>query len=115
MKQILDEIEPEKPIPGKVFSILSFAFSILASFFFILLLIQSWLFFSRREYYRHSPEILVWSVEIACLLGVTFATVSLIRKEKLRHFKAIGVFLNFLIFGLILGFFLYAVILDMNR
>ena len=115
MKEILDEIEPKKPILGKVFSILSFAFSILASFFFILLLIQSWFFFSRAEYYRHSPELLVWSVEIACLLGVIFATVSLVRKEKLRYFKAIGVFLNFLIFGLILGSFLYATILDISR
>lgn len=115
MQDILDEIEPEKPIPGKVFSILSFAFSILASFFFILLAIQILFFFSREEYYRYSPEILVWSIEINCFLGVIFAVVSLIRKEKLRYFKAIGAFLNFLILALILGSLLYAAILDMSR
>lgn len=115
MQDILDEIEPEKSIPGKVFSILSFAFSILASFFFILLAIQILFFFSREEYYRYSPEILVWSIEINCFLGVIFAVVSLIRKEKLRYFKAIGAFLNFLILALILGSLLYAAILDMSR
>ena len=115
MREVLDEIEAEKPVPGRVFSILSFAFSILASFFFILLAIQIWFFYSKAEYYRYSPEILVWSIEITCLLGVIFAVVSLIRKEKLRYFKAIGAFLNFLILALILGSLLYAAILDMGR
>jgi len=110
MREILDEVEPEKPVPGKVFSILSFSFSILASFFFILLFI-----WTRFFYYRYSPEMLVWSIEITCLLGVIFAAVSLIRKEKFRYFKAIGAFLNFLILALILGSLLYAAILDMGR
>lgn len=30
MREVLDEFEPEKPVAGKVFSILSFSFAMLA-------------------------------------------------------------------------------------
>jgi cytochrome bd-type quinol oxidase subunit 2 len=115
MHEVLDEIEAEKPVPGKVFSILSFAFAMLTLVLGMILMAQIMSYSRNERFLRYPPMILIRGVEIACIAGVIFAVASMVKKEKLPYLKAIGAFLNFLIFGLILGLVVFAAILDMNR
>lgn len=112
MREILDEIEPEKPVPGKVFSILSFSFAMLT-------IVQGAVLMNQVMFHTlnwgHPPMMLIRGFEIACLAGFIFAIASIIKKEKLPYLKVIGVVLNILIFGLILALIAFAAILDMNR
>ena len=115
MQDILDEIEPEKPAPGKVFSILSFAFAMLTLVLGMILMAQIMSYSPNERFLRYPPMILIRGVEIACLSGLIFAIVSMVKKEKLPYLKAIGAVLNFLIFGLILGLIVFAAIIDLSR
>lgn len=117
MSDIIDEIEPEKPAPGKVFSILSFAFALLTLVLGIVLMVKTQILSSKINVssLQYPPMILIRGVEIACLSGLIFAIVSMLKKEKLRYLKAIGAVLNFLISGLILGLIVFAAIIDMSR
>ncbi len=117
MREVLDEIEPEKPVPGKVFSILSFAFAMLTLVLGIVLMVKTQVLSPKINVssLRYPPMILIRGFQIACLSGLIFAIASMVKKEKLPYLKAIGAVLNFLIFGLILGLIVFAAIIDMSR
>lgn len=114
MREVLDEIEPEKPVPGRVFSILSFSFAMLTIVLGTILMMLI-LYNENALFLWRPPMMLVRGFQLTCLAGLIFAITSIVKKEKLPYLKAIGAVLNFLIFGLILGLIVFAAILDMNR
>ena len=114
MREVLDEIEPEKPVPGRVFSILSFSFAMLTIVLGTILMMLI-LYNENALFLWLPPMMLVRGFQLTCLAGLIFAIASMVKKEKLPYLKAIGAVLNFLIFGLILGLIVFAAILDMNR
>ena len=113
MREILDEIEPEKPIPRKVFSILSFAFAMMTIVLGTILMALV-LYNENGMFLWRPPMMLVRGFQLACLAGLIFAIASIVKKEKLPYLKAIGAVLNFLIFGLILGLIVFAAIINMS-
>jgi cytochrome bd-type quinol oxidase subunit 2 len=54
------------------------------------------------------PKLLTIATQISCLAGLTFAILSLVRKEKLRYWKAVGATVNILLFILLLAIVLFA-------
>lgn len=114
MREVLDEFEPEKPVAGKIFSILSFSFAML-TFVLGTILMLLILYNENALFLWRPPMMLVRGFQIACLAGLIFAIASIVKKEKLPYLKAIGAVLNILIFGLVLAVVVFAVILDMNR
>ena len=114
MHEVIDEFEPEKPVAGKVFSILSFSFAMLTIVLGTILMVLILNSENDRFLWR-PPMMLVRGFQISCLSGLIFAIASIVKKEKLPYLKAIGAALNFLIFGLILALIAFAAIIDMNR
>lgn len=115
MREVLDEFEADKPVAGKVFSILSFSFSVLTIVVGAVLMNQVMFYTLNDRFLGYPPMILVRGFQLTSLAGFVFAIASIVKKEKLPYLKAIGAVLNFLIFGLILGLIVFAAILDMNR
>ena len=116
MEEILDDSRPGKSAPKKVFSILSFIFSVSTLILVTILFVIIVTHFNQNNGYPMKPPVaLVSLTQISCISGVVFAIVSMVRKEKLRYIKALGATLNFLLLVLILGLILYAAIIDMNR
>lgn len=114
MHEVLDEVESEKPVAGKVFSILSFSFAMLTIVLGAILMALI-LYNENALFLWRPPMMLVRGFQIACLAGLIFAIASIVKKERLPYLKVIGAVLNFLIFGLVLGLIVFAAILDMNR
>ena len=96
MQDILDDFN-EKNIKRNIFSKLAFIFGLLT----IALLISLAISFPSKIKVNEGIPIfvtqLIIAIQISCLLGVLFSIISLIRKERLKYFKFIGVLLNFLI------------------
>ncbi|MDX2067687.1 MAG: hypothetical protein SFV55_04630 [Haliscomenobacter sp.] len=114
MREVLDEVEADKPLGGKVFSILSFSFAMLTIVLGTILMLLI-LYRENAMLLWRPPMMLIRGFQLTCLAGLVFAITSIVKKEKLPYLKAIGAVLNILIFGLILGLIVYAAILDMSR
>jgi MFS family permease len=114
MREVLDEIEADKPVAGRVYSILSFSFAMLTIVLGSILMGMI-LYNENALFLWRPPMLLVRGFQIACLAGLVFAIASIVKKEKLPYLKAIGAVLNFLIFGFILALIAFAAIIDMNR
>lgn len=114
MHEVLDEVEPDKPDAGKVFSILSFSFAMLTIVLGSILMALI-LYNENGMFLWRPPMLLIRGFQIACLAGFVFSIASIVKKEKLPYLKAIGAVLNILIFGLILALIAFAAIIDMNR
>ncbi len=117
MREVLDEIEAEKPIPGKVFSILSFSFALLTLVLGMILMVKTQVLSPKINVssLQYPPMMLIRGFQLTCLAGFVFSIASVVKKEKLPYLKAIGAVLNILIFGLILALIAFAAIIDMNR
>jgi MFS family permease len=114
MREVLDEIEPEKPVAGKVFSILSFSFAMLTIVLGTILMLLI-LYNENALFLWRPPMMLIRGFQIACLAGFVFSIASIVKKEKLPYLKSIGAILNILIFGLIWALIAFAAIIDMYR
>lgn len=113
MTEILDNdyITPEKP-RGGTFAKLSFGSAMLT------LCLAGYLMVLIPDSISPGDERLnaIWmttlGIEISVLVGIIFSVISLIKKEKLRVLKAIGVSLNLLYFLALLGAIALAMFLE---
>lgn len=111
MHEILDEIKENKK--GKP------TYTKLAAFFALLSLSILTILWSSlsgpisaNENVLETFRFLGLIMNISCLAGLIFSILSIIKKENLRIIKPISIFLNFLIFTLVLGAIIFARIME---
>ena len=61
------------------------------------------------------PKSLIMVTELSCFLGLIISIASLVRREKLKYWKTIGIVLNILFFLFLLGTFGFAFLMDWKR
>lgn len=107
------EIKPK--VSTNLFSKLSIVFSILTLTLIIVLVNFVIETIKAKKILQAAPSPLVIGTYVSCLLGVIFSILSLIKKEKLRYWKAISATLNIILFLFIIGTILFGLYKDLKR
>ena len=108
-KEIFSRNEEIKKVSYSKLSIL-FSFLTLTSFLYLFNCIPSTI--KANEGFPVIPKWIIALMEASCLLGLVFSIIGLVRKERPKWLKIIGLILNFLLFLLIIGIVAFAFIMD---
>lgn len=105
MNEILDEIE-KKNIQTR-FSILSLIIAL------ITIGMLSYLFWCMSKMTR-PPEVIAYIVRLCFMSGILVTILSFVKKEPSTWFKWVGAVVNILIFLLVVGALVFALLIDSN-
>jgi len=112
MKEILDQTIEEKP-PSKLFAKLAFATAMITLCLIGFAATIPSNVFKTMDYDQLTILYLsARAMQLTVLAGLIFSIVSLVRREKLKHLKWVGISLNFMYLILMIALIIYARILD---
>ena len=115
MTDILTESDFSLKKRSAVFSKIAFCFSIWTSFLFFIFVANITATFRPKA---NNPAVLgklTLLLLLSMTLGLIFSIISLVKKEKIRHIKAIAAVVNIGLIIVILGTMIFALIMDLKN
>ena len=100
MQDFLSDIETNSHKKNNLFSKLAFGFAMLSTIFVLALLIT----IASKTFNRHAivfSRTYVRITDICILIGAMLSIISIVKKEKLKYYKVIGIIINFTLFTII--------------
>jgi hypothetical protein len=110
MADILTEVESSSNRRRSVYSKLSFIFSVLS---ICLLTVSFWSM--SWPHYRTMTKFLVKAIQGTVFLGLIFSVISIVRKEKIKYIKLIGLILNLLLVLFLIATVIFATVMDSRK